>query len=245
MRALLVAVVSLVVGARAAEANSACGGMEGWSLPSKSTVPVHPIIAFYTDARMFKTTPVPTPIAKINGKDVPAKVSLVTMAYGSQAMVLVEIDSPKTGTLKISWGDAHNAPDPVTYTIKKQKPPKTVTGKWSRYHVAYRHSTVHELEDGLEVRVNAKAVRFRVKYRRDDQTPWQTQEVPAMTKDGKQVLHLGEVGCSANFFVGLLTLGVDLELTAILADGTELPVTGLPARIVLPALPADAAQSEP
>lgn len=237
----LVVVGALLGGERAAHAISACGGETGWALPAKSVVPVHPRVVLYMPD--FEAKRLPQPITKINGKVVPATLTTVD---GPQVMAIIEVDSDKTGTLKITWSESNYPPPPtVTYTIKKAKPVTAVTGTFSRFHQAYRHSTVHELEDGLEVAVTAKAVRFTVKWRRDANTAWQTLEVPAMTRKSKQVLHLGEIGCNRNFAVSMLSAGIDLELTAILADGSAIAVTGLPAHIVLPALPKDAAQSSP
>ncbi len=237
----LVLAVALLGGERAAHAVSACGGQTAWALPAKSVVPVHPRVVLYMPDH--EATRLPQPIAKINGKVVPA--TLTTVFAGPQVMAVIEVDSDKTGTLKITWSEADYPPPTVTYSIKKAKAVTAVTGTFSRFHRAYRHSTVHELEDGLEVAVNAKAVRFTVKWRRDASTAWQTLDVPALTRKNKQVLHLGEIGCNTNFAVSMLTTGIDLELTAILADGSAIAVTGLPAHIVLPALPKDAPQSRP
>lgn len=243
--ALVLAIVATlaVIEVRTAQAFSACGGQTDWALPAASKVPVHPHLVLYADARDVAHRPLPQPIAYINGKEVTAK--LTTIAAGPQVIAVIEIDSEKTGRLKIIWSQADFPPPSVTYTIEKQKPVTVVTAKTSRYHVAYHHSTVHELEDGLELATDAKVTRFTVKWRRDANTAWQTLEVPALTRKKRQVAHLGEIGCVSNFFVSMLESGIELELTAILADGSAVPVSGLPTRIVLPKLPADAEQSYP
>jgi hypothetical protein len=222
---------------------AACGGDSGWTLPQDAVVPPHPELVYQTESyNVGRPKQKISVTATIDGKVV--KATLKQTISGSLAILTVDIASTKTGKLVLAWGKDTQF-EGATFTIAKSTRPKQVTATTSRYHVAYSHSTVHELEDGLEVRTDAQAVRFVASWRRDAQSTFASLQVPALTRDGHQVMHLGEIGCETNFSVPLLESGIELQVSAVLSDGTTLPVTGLPARVVLPKLPAGADQSSP
>lgn len=228
-----------------AHAIAACTDGDGWALASGATVPVHPRLAYFYDER--KNAGLPKTIsAKLDGKAVTAKVTWTGAAPFQLA--IIEIDSEKPGKLTLAWpalDTFYPSEREATFTIAAKKLPAEVKATTRRFHRAYHHSTVHESDDGLEVVVDAQAIAFTAKWRRDDKTAWQTMELTANTVDGKQVARFGELGCSGNFATAMLEKGIDLELTALLADGQRVKVSGLPAHVLLPKLPKDAPVSSP
>lgn len=231
----------LVLGAtvRDAGAIAACAHRSGWSLASGAKLPKHPTLAYFSEARGGRLDPKEFHAA-IDGKKVSVKVAIAAAA--PYVLALVEVDSSATGKLAISYGA--DAPA-TTYTIDAGfTAPKSATGTLDRFHQAFRHSTVHELEDGLAVVVDVPAIMFTARWRRDDKAPWQAMQLAARSSGGKQTAHLGELGCVSNFSVPILESGIELELVATLPDRSTLPVK-LPARVVLAPLPPGAPKSSP
>ena len=248
MHRLLCAITTILVARGSAHAASACGHGEGWALDSQ-VVPVRAHLGYYLDARSFEATQAPTLSATIDGKPVTATVKFVPAP--PYVLAAIEIDSDKTGTLALKWQAAkgsYRMPQvaTVTYEIRaKLQLPAEAHGTSSRFHQAYRHSTVHESDDGLAIAVDVPAITFSARWRVDDKAAWQTVALTAITVDGKQVARLGELGCVGNFGVAILEHGVDLELGATLVDGRSVKVVGLPAHVVLPPLPRTTPRSSP
>lgn len=236
---------------RRAHAASACSNGEGWALPAGATLPTHPRVIYYFDSHHTTGASQPTITATIDGKTVPAKLSFTSAAPYSLAVV--EVESDKAGKLVLTWGEATQANGyfqpyqrTANYTIStKLKLPTETKGTASRFHRAYRHSTVHEEDDGLEVRIDAPAIAFTARWRRDNTQAWNTVELTANTTDNHQVARLGALGCNANFQTSTLEAGIDLELDAMLPDGKKIKVIGLPAHYALPPLPKNAPKSSP
>ncbi len=251
MLRIALVVSCLVAVEHRAHAIAACGNGEGWALASGATVPVHPRLVYYMDGRRNRGSSSPSITATIDGKAVTAKISL--SAAPPYALAMIEIDSDKPGKLVLTWDGAtkangyFQASEPqMTYAISaKLALPKETKGTTTRFHRAYHHSTVHEIDDGLEVSVDVPAIAFTARWRVDSKAAWQTLELTANTTDGHQVARLGSLGCSVNFDVATLERGVDLELEAMLPDGKKVKVTGLPAHYALPALPKNAPKSSP
>jgi hypothetical protein len=238
--------VAVLLLAGPASANSACTNGEGWALADGTTVTAHPRLVFYSDVR-GGGNPKLTVTATLDGKPVKATVSF--SAAPPFALAVIDVDTDRAGKLAITL-----VPDPGSYarTQKasyvidpKLKLGNEAKGTTSRFHQAYRHSTVHELDDGLAVTIDQPAITFSMKWRTDDKAQWSTTEMTALTIDRHQVARIGNLGCSSNFLPSLLEHGIDLELTATLVDGSTIKVTGLPAHYTLPKLPADAPQSVP
>jgi hypothetical protein len=226
--------------ARDADAYSACARRAGWSLKPGTTLPKHPSLVFYSETRSAKLS-IADFHAAIAGKSVPAKVTLVKAP--PYDLAVVEIDSDKTGALTVSYGaDAPGVP----YTIDASTTmPKEANGATSRFHQAFMHSTVHEEEDGLAIKVDVPAIRFTARWRRDDKAPWQTIELPSVDDGtGRPTARIGELGCTRNFSVPLLESGIDLEIVATLPDRTTRPVK-LPAHVTLAPLPPGTPRSSP
>jgi hypothetical protein len=222
--AALALACTLLGHAHLAGAYSACHGESGWS--SESTeLPPHARIVYWTNRR--GTAPA-APIAKIDGKVVPTKVT--TLDSPPNKLVVVEIDSNATGTLTVGFKD----PDlgSATYKIGKPTYPKVAHATTSRYHSKLAHSTVREVFDGLAIKVDAPATRAHVKLRRDSKASWLELDAP-VEKGG--VIRIGELGCASNYQPGLLENGVDLEVTLFLPDNTSIPVEKL-AHVSIPKL---------
>ncbi len=251
MLRIALALSCLVAVEHRAHAIAACGNGEGWALHEGATLPVHPRLVYFMDGRRNPAAAPPSISATIDGKSVTAKLSFT--AAPPYSLAVIDIDSDKTGKLVLNWGGAtkdnnyFQAAEPmVAYVVSASaKLPATAKGVGARFHQAYRHSTVHEIDDGLEVRVDVPAIAFTARWRVNDKAQWATLEITANTVDGHQVARLGALGCSSNFDVATLERGIDLELDAMLPDGKKVKVTGLPAHYILPPLPKGAPQSSP
>lgn len=238
----------LVAAEHRAHAIAACGNGEGWSLAPGATLPVHPRLVYYVDLRMQASQSGASIKATIDGASVPAKLTF--RKASPYELAVVEVESDKPGKLVLEWGKATAAASfwhgaNATYTLAKRTLPAVANATTSRFHRAYHHTSVHESDDGLAVRVDVPAIAFTARWRRDDKQDWQTLELTAVTIDGHQVARLGELGCSSNFTVAILEQGIDLELDALLPDGSTRKVRGLPRHVVLPPLPKDAPRSSP
>lgn len=211
-----------------AHAISACTNNEGFA-PAKGTVlPPHPRLVYYTGNWRGDIQ------ATINGKKVPTKISRL-VSGSSTRVVLVEIDSDLTGTLKIGIDKPTEA-----YTIKKKVvTPTKLAVTTGRYFHKIPHTSTRELFDGLAIRLPSKtaAIYAHVKLRRDATADWRELDLPIVVDetDKKSTIRVGEIGCTTNYSVSLLEQGIDIEVMVTLADGTAIPVTGLPARVTIPA----------
>lgn len=215
-----------------ANAVSACNGGDGWS-PGTTTVPPRAHLAYWTD-RPDKR-PLGDVVATIDGKPVNTKVTSVGNAAPFR-MLLVEIDSDKTGKLEIKWSTQGHAT--AAFDVKPTSFPKDVNGSTSRYHKKLPHSTVREVFDGLSIRLDQPAIAAHLKVRRDAKAPWQAIDIPVLGKDfddPRPTIHLGEVGCHTNYTVELLESGVDLEVDVTLPDGKTSRVKGV-SHVQLPKL---------
>lgn len=237
------ALVAIAARAPLADAASACTDNAEWVSPG-ATLPPHARVVYYSDSR-YGAANDDELVATIDKKPVKTKIThLTSVPYD---LTIVEIDSDKTGRLKIGFGNEGSS---ANYKIaSKTAMPKEVKGTTSRFHRAYRHSTVHESYDGLAIGLPAgtPAVTAHVKLRRDDKATWGELDVPIRSDDTTKApsVWIGELGCVRNYTPALLEAGIDVEVVVTLADGSTRQVKGLPAHIVLPKLPANAQQSRP
>ena len=229
---LAVAAVAMLVTPRRADAISACDGGDGWS-PGAKTVPPHAHLAYWTDRPDRR--PLGDVVATIDGKPVNTKVTSVGNAAPFRVL-LVEIDSDKTGKLDVHWATPGHAT--ATFEVKPTSYGKDVVGETARYHKKIPHSTVREVFDGLSIHLDQPAIVAHIKIRRDDKAPWQDLDVPVLASDftdARPTIHLGEVGCHTSYTVNLLENGVDIDLAVTLPDGKSAKVKGV-TRVVLPKL---------
>lgn len=229
---LAVAAVTMLAPARRADAISACNGGDGWS-PGARTVPPRAHLAYWTDRPDRR--PLGDVVATIDGKPVNTKVTSVGNAAPFR-MLLVEIDSDKTGKLEVHWATPGHAS--ASFDIKATSYGKDVAGDTGRYHRKIPHTSVREVFDGLSIHLDQPAIAGHIRIRRDDKAPWQDLDVPVLSADytdPRPTIHLGEVGCHTNYTVDLLETGVDIELTVTLPDGKTAKVKGVN-RVVLPKL---------
>ena len=114
-----------------------------------------------------------------------------------------------------------------------EKPTATVN-RFHQYVLMERDKDSHDY-DGAAIEVDAPAIAFTVRWRRDAKDKWRTFEVPALERDGHAAALVGETRCgSATIPLGLLEHGIELELGAKLPDGKTIAVTGLPSPFVVP-----------
>ncbi|MEO8553195.1 MAG: hypothetical protein ABI678_24650 [Kofleriaceae bacterium] len=202
--------------AHVAGAFSACAGDSGWTADG-ATVPPHARIVFWRN-QPGSNAPT-TPIAKIDGKVVPTKVT--TLDSAPNKLTIIEIDSNATGVLAIGWKD-QDYRGSATYTVAKPAYPKVAHATTSRYHSKLSHTTVREVFDGLAIKVDVPAAtRAHVKLRRDRKASWLALDAP-VEKGG--TIRIGELGCASNYQPDLLEKGVDIEVTLVLPDNTSIPV---------------------
>jgi len=224
LAATVASVMAAAIAPRTADAISACNGDDGWS-PGTTTVPPRAHLAYWTD-RPDKR-PLGDVVATIDGKPVNAKVTSVGNAAPFR-MLLVQIDSDRTGKLEVKWSTQGHAT--ASFDVKPTTFPKDVNGATSRYHKKLPHSTVREVFDGLSIRLDQPAIAAHLKIRRDAKAPWQAIDVPVLGKDfddPRPTIHVGEVGCHTNYTVELLENGVDLEVDVTLPDGKTARVKGV------------------
>jgi len=220
--AALALAVTLLGHSHVAGAFSACGGESGWAADG-AELPPHPRIVYWMNQSGRGGTAPSTPVAKIDGKAVPMKVT--TLDSAPNKLLVIEIDSNATGKLAISWKNEEWRGS-ATYTIAKPPAyPKVAHATTTRYHSKLAHSTVREVFDGLAIKVDVPAaIRAHVKLRRDSKASWFELDAP-VEKGG--TIRIGELGCSSNYQPDLLEKGVDLEVTLFLPDNTSIPVDKL------------------
>lgn len=238
---LALALVAIVAHTPSAHALSACTDNAAWVTPG-STLPPRARVVYFSDR--YGRGDDTKLVATINKKKVPTKIT--HLAAPPYDIAIIEIDSDQTGALTIGYDESTTAKYKI---VAKGEMPKEVKGTTSRYHRAYQHSTVHESYDGLSISLplGTPAITGHVKIRRDSKADWSELDVPIRTDDATlaPAVWIGELGCNRNYTPALLEAGVELEVTVTLSDGSTRKVTGLPARVVLPKLPANAQKSQP
>ena len=227
MKLVMLAGVLLALHARPAHAMSACSGETGWSPATATELPPHAVIAFWDDRRSSGHPA--RLVATIDGK--PVAVKTTSVMSKPWHLVVVEIQSDSIGKLELGWQDGPGAV--ATYVVKpKVTFPKQVTATTSRYHSKIPHSTVREVFDGLAITLDVPAAVAHVKLRRDAKAAWEELDVPV---GPDRTIRIGALGCVANYTTELLEHGVDLEVDAVLPDGTKARVKNL-THAMIPAL---------
>ncbi len=239
MHALLIVLgfVLAVTEARPAHAYAACNNNYGLAPRTGATLPVRARLVAFADMKGWSNFKYQ---ATIDGQ--PVKLKLTRRNIAPYYLTEIEVDSAKAGTLAIFQGTDTKGTPLATYTVKPGAPmPKEIAGTTRRYTQNIQHSTVAELFDALAIDLgDAPAILAHVKIRRDDKAPWSELDLPVhaasrLEPTTTKVL-IGALGCTSNYTVGLLEQGVDLEVTALLPDGKQVPVK-LPKRVALPKLP--------
>ena len=233
----LVVVLGLAVAfseARPAHAYSACNNNYGLAPGTGSTIPPRAKLVAFADMKSWSNFQYQ---ATLDGQ--PVKLKLTRRNIAPYYLTEIEVDSAKAGTLAIFQGTDTKGTPLATYTVKAGAPmPKEIAGTTRRYTQNIQHSTVDELFDALAIDLgDAPAILAHVKIRRDDKAPWSEFDLPVHAthrmEPTKTKVLLGALGCTSNYTVGLLEQGVDLEITAMLPDGKQVPIK-LPKRVVLP-----------
>jgi hypothetical protein len=233
--AIVVALLVLCAVHRDAGAIAACTGGDGWAPLASVELPPHARIVFW---RNDPHEPAPTKlVATIDGKAVKTKTT--TVAAAPFEVIVVDIDSDRTGKLELAWQARGGAlGDKTTYTVKKGVAmPKRVRATTDRYHAKIGHTSVREVFDGLAIHVDAPAVLAHVKLRRDAKATWTELDTPLADLQGMQLragsdgagyaIRLGELGCKGNYSVPLLEQGVDIDVEVTLVDGSRVHVDDL------------------
>lgn len=239
LRALLV--VLLVCAAHpAAEAGPYCGGAaqfgpEGGELPPGPTLAFGTEDVYYRRKRQERARPM-TLTATIDGKRVGLRTRDVSLGDG--VLRFVTVQSKRTGKLEL-WTIGSQSKVRVSvaeYVITdRAELPTKATGTVRRA----RDSTLDLYRLGratqLAIRVDVPAIAFSLRWR----TPkgaWKQRMLAVTTDEGHTEARLGETICglSENVPMDVLAAGIEVDLTALLPDGTKLPVGGLPNPLVMP-----------
>lgn len=236
MKALLVAVgfALAVSDTRPAHAFAACNNNSGLAPRTGATIPPRARLFAFADLKSWGNFEYR---ATLDGQ--PVKLKLTRRNIAPYYLTAIEVESTKTGTLAIFQGTDTKDKPIATYTVKAGAPmPKEIAATTRRYTADIQHSTVQELFDALAIDLgDAPAILAHVKIRRDDKAPWSEFDVPIHAahrmEPAKTKVLIGTLGCTSNYTVGLLEQGVDLEVTALLPDGNQVPVK-LPRRVTLP-----------
>lgn len=209
----------LAVQAREANAYLVCGGDVGWASDGAQLAP-HPRVVYWTNK--FGTgqglPPAESLVAKIDGK--PVATHVVAIENHPNKLAVIEIESDATGALTLDW--VGGSLPSGHYKIAATAYPKVAHATTSRFHGQPR--VPGEALDGLEISVDAPAMRAIVKLRRDAKATWRVLDVP-VEAGGK--LRIGMLGCTANYEPQLLEQGVDIAVTLVMADGKSIPVDQL------------------
>ena len=224
--------VAILILSRHVAAGPYCGGDSGWA-PAAGSVPRHPQLVFWQQdssilpkGRAYRINQ-PKLAATIDGK----RVALRFRTVRSRDIVVrfIDVASDRTGTLVITDGSA----DPGTFTIDPSWHVAKPHAATSRYDLmSTRMASRHY--DGLAIAVD-RAIAFRVRWRRDARDEWRTLLLPAVDRSGTSTALLGETNCQTDDVpIALLERGIELDVSAILPDGSTQHVEGLEGRVVLP-----------
>lgn len=225
---------ALAAATRDAGAVAACTGGAGWSPRETDALPPHAHIVYWRNDPHGRLPD--KLVATIDGTAVATKIS--KLAAAPFELVVVEIDSDRTGTLEVGWQGSREMIDKARFTVNKDVAmPKRVRATTGRYHAKIAHTSVREVFEGLYIHLDAPAVLARVKIRRDAAAAWTTIDAPVAELAGFQLsagqdgggyaIRLGELGCKRNYEVSLLEKGVDIDVEVTLLDGTKLHVEAL------------------
>lgn len=237
MKALLLLIVGFalaITDARPAHAIAACNNNYGLAPRTGATLPPKAKLVAFTDIESWGSHAYS---ATLDGKPVTLKVTKKKIA--PYYLTELEVESDKGGRLNIYAGTDTKDKPIATYTVKAGVAlPKEIIATTRRFTQNIQHSTVQELFDALAIDFgDAPAILAHVKIRRDDKAPWSEFDVPIHAahrmEPAKTKVLIGTLGCTSNYTVGLLEQGVDLEVTALLPDGNQVPVK-LPRRVTLP-----------
>ena len=233
MRAAIVVV--LVLGHAAAVAGPYCGGRAGWA-PAGATVPPRAHVVFWQQdssilprGRAYRVKR-PKLSATIDGK----KVAIRTRQVRTRDVVLwfVEVQSKNAGTLVLREGDDAAQGTSRTYTIDPEWKAGEMRAATSRYHEQSTRMAQRTYE-GLAIAVEG-AIAFKVRWRRDADDRWRALTLPAVERDGVSTAMLGQTDCQSDDVpVALLERGVELDVSALLPDGSTKHVTGLDGSVQL------------
>jgi hypothetical protein len=236
MRSLLLALIAFalaITDARPAHAIAACNNNFDIAPRSGAVLPPKAKLVAFADMESWSTHKY---TATLDGKPVAMKATKRKVA--PYYLTELEVDSAKAGTLKVYRGTEAKGEPLATYTVKAGAAmPKEIAATTRRYTENIRHSTVTELFDALAIDLgDAPVILAHVKIRRDDKASWSAFDVPVHANNRleptKVKVMLGALGCTSNYTVALLENGVDLEVTAMLPDGSSVPVK-LPKRVTL------------
>lgn len=220
---LVTCALAVQLPARAADAFSACAGELGWSPRAADELPVRARLVYWDDRQGRRAAATLT--AKIDGTAVKTKQTAVAAA--PYRLVVVDIDSDRTGTLEVGWSDGSAS---ATYQVKAGvRYPAHATATVDRFQKLLHHTSVHEAWDAIAIHVDVPATQAHVKLRRDAKATWHELDVPVADHgDGTHALRLGALGCVSNYDPKLFELTVvEIDVELVLPDGKRVHVDHL------------------
>jgi hypothetical protein len=237
-RALL-AITLLAMLHVAATAGPYCGGAAMFAPAETTTLPVGPTIAFATEHPYYdgKRTGRARPMAltaTIDGKRVGLRTRDVAMSDG--VIRFVTVTSRRSGKLELWTRDRFSNERVIAaeYTIDDAADRPTTATATVLHTQDQRLGPYHRIGDQMAIRVDVPATAFELRWRHAGGT-WHERSLPATVEDGHTDARLGETVCgfSSNLPAAELATGIEVELTAILADRSKLPVTGIANPVVM------------
>jgi len=221
-----------------------CGGGESWG-PVGKTIPVRAHLVYARSTRYYAGKPAGEKLtgvkATINGK--PVKLRVKEVKTNGELLRFIDVLSDATGTLKLTYststGDDPSLDENVhEYTIDPAwKAPDPSDATLTRYHQLYMGERRGDTKqyDGADIKLDAPAIAFTLRWRRDAKDTWRTLQLPVEDAGGMSAVRFGQTACAADTVpLAFLERGVELELKALLVDGTSRNVSGLPSPFVLP-----------
>jgi hypothetical protein len=249
------AIVVLLLSARAVEAGPWCFGDFGWApAPAHEApvidLPVRPHVVFFHEDQMFASKRLKRPpitiVATIDGKRV--GVAEREVQSGPFRIIHVEVLSDAAGTLELGasydWGTHGSGEGPTRKTTSQQyrivrdwKAPKQRIAM-SRYTRTWGFDYARAYH-GIAIGSGLPAASYLVRWRRDEHDDWRTVELPPqwLFADGlpdTQRAFVGQATCGNEpVSLALMKQGIEIQMSAQLPDGKLVPIH-VPKRIEWP-----------
>lgn len=249
--ALALALPLVLAGARAATAGPWCSeDVGGWS-PRIAVVPPRAHVVYASGLLYYAKQRHPA------GKEGEALADMaMTATIGGKPVELVVAKSETPSVSFIAFDIASDAAGPLAIAFTDRDKSVALAGKFvvdpawappaavalvaakpfTRAVIMMRAADDH-LVHGAELELDADATDYTGRWRRDAKDGWHALHLPALAARtaGHTLVDLGETHCAAATVPpALLAAGIELELTAHLANGKTLPVGKIPRPLVVP-----------
>lgn len=227
-------VAVLVAAGVPGRADADCGIPRWIGAPDTSTLPVRGSIYVHHEMMRLDEGPAvpPTPTITWTGA-----ASTVSVGAVGDVVYRIDYDAPHASGANISadqhddWHSTNVTFDPA-WTAPQSAP--RVVQYWHNVYAWTCSSS-----DSVKIQLDQSVAAVRVRWTYDGHTG-EFIEVPRSNKPTRSVIEIGKINCgSTTIDPEQLAAGGHLELIAIRADRTEVPVTGLPEILTTKEMPTD------